>query len=397
MRRLARRRRPAGYLVASPDSRTIDDPGEFHEIELVNRIRPRVKAWREAGYPGATGITRRLLEYWNDPSERDDRRFFICQLEAAETLIWLAEAPDSEKVGIEIPDGEGEFHRICCKMATGSGKTVVMAMLIAWQVLNKATYPQDPRYSKNIFIVAPGLPVRSRLQVLLPDDPGNYYDAFAVVPSGLRETLRQGRVLVETWHTLAWETAEKLAKKRSVDRRGPKSNEAYVRSVLGELARANNIVVINDEAHHAWRVPPDAKVRASGRARRGNGLDSGPRPHPRGAKHPLLLRLRPPVRTDRQEEHRGEPLRLDCLRLQPNDAIESGLVKTPYRHPRRQRSKGLQVRLYHIYRDRGQDNLNRKAEEHGLPSLVVNAYYLLARLGGDLRPMGDGGSPVPQV
>lgn len=397
-------RRPAGYLVASPDSRTIDDPGEFHEIELVNRIRPRVKAWREAGYPGATGITRRLLEYWNDPSERDDRRFFFCQLEAAETLIWLAEAPDSEKVGIEIPDGEGEFHRICCKMATGSGKTVVMAMLIAWQVLNKATYPQDPRYSKNIFIVAPGLTVRSRLQVLLPDDPGNYYDAFAVVPSGLRETLRQGRVLVENWHTLAWETAEKLAKKRSVDRRGPKSNEAYVRSVLGELARANNIVVINDEAHHAWRVPPDAKVKGVTKEELEEatvwirGLD---RIH--AARNILCCYdftatpFAPTGKKSTEENLFGWIVSDFNL----NDAIESGLVKTP-RIVIRDDSvpKDFKSRLYHIYRDpEVKDNLNRKAEEHEpLPSLVVNAYYLLAQdWEATFDQWSDGGSPVPPV
>ena len=86
-------RRPAGYLIASGDSRSFDDPGEFVEIPLVNKIRPRVQAWREAGYPGATSITKRLLEYWTDPEDYESRRFFFCQLEAAETLIWLTEGP----------------------------------------------------------------------------------------------------------------------------------------------------------------------------------------------------------------------------------------------------------------------------------------------------------------
>jgi hypothetical protein len=77
----------------------------------VNQIRPRVKAWREAGYPGITGITKRLLEHWNNPDERE-HQFFFCQLEAMETVIWLAEAPASEKVGIDIASDGGAFTRL---------------------------------------------------------------------------------------------------------------------------------------------------------------------------------------------------------------------------------------------------------------------------------------------
>jgi type III restriction enzyme len=86
-------RRPAGYVIASESSRAFDDPGIFIEIPVVNKIRPRVKAWREAGYPGVTGITKRLLEHWHNSEEREFRRFFFCQLEAVETIIWLNEAP----------------------------------------------------------------------------------------------------------------------------------------------------------------------------------------------------------------------------------------------------------------------------------------------------------------
>ena len=96
-------RRPAGYIVATPGSKAFDDPGVFVELPLVNQIRPRVKAWREAGYAGVSGITKRLLEHWRDPEERKDRRFFFCQLEAIETLIWLTEASPAERQGIDIP------------------------------------------------------------------------------------------------------------------------------------------------------------------------------------------------------------------------------------------------------------------------------------------------------
>ncbi len=116
-------RRPAGYVVASESSQAFDDPGIFVEIPLVNQIRARVKRWREAGYPGETSITKRLLEHWQDPEDFDRRRFFFCQLEAVETLIWLTEAPSAERTGIEIPSDGGAFVRQCCRMATGRTKT----------------------------------------------------------------------------------------------------------------------------------------------------------------------------------------------------------------------------------------------------------------------------------
>lgn len=185
-------RRPAGYVRASESSKSFDDPGVFVELPLVNQIRGRVASWREAGHPGTTGITKRLLDHWYDSEQRETRRLFFCQLEAIETLIWLTEAPPADRQGIEIPDDGGEFTRLCSKMATGSGKTIVMAMLITWQILNKVAYPQDRRFSKNIFVVAPGLTVKSRLQVLLPAGFGNYYDEFNVIPPGFHDKLRRG-------------------------------------------------------------------------------------------------------------------------------------------------------------------------------------------------------------
>ena len=244
-------RRPAGYVVASEDSRAFDDPGVFVEIPLVNGIRPRVKAWREAGWPGASAVTRRLLQYWNDPEEFETRRFFFCQIEAVETLIWLSEAPAAEKTGVEIPSDGGGFERICAKMATGAGKTVVMAMVVAWHVLNKVAHPRDRRFSRNVLVVAPGLTVKSRLAVLEPSHPENYYEAFHVVPSAMLDRLRRGRVIVRNWHALNWEGEEKVARRRSVDKRGVRSDEAYVRDVLGDMAKARDLLVINDEAHHA--------------------------------------------------------------------------------------------------------------------------------------------------
>ncbi len=383
-------RRPAGYVRASESSRSFDDPGEFIELPLVNQIRPRVKAWREADYPGATGITKRLLKHWCDPEQREsNRRLFFCQLEAIETLIWLTEAPASARVGIEVPGDGGELTRHCSKMATGSGKTIVMAMLIAWQVLNKVAYPQDKRFSKNILVIAPGLTVKSRLGVLVPGSSGNYYSEFRIIPPGLEDKLRQGqtcRVLVRNWHKLDWETEEQIRKKRTVDKRGPKSDEAYVREVLGEMASAQNIVVINDEAHHAWRVPP--KVRIPGVSREEleeatkwiGGLDRIQRA--RGIQTCFDLTATPFAPTGRKS---GEETLFGWIvsDFGLNDAIESGLVKTPrvvVRDDGKLTSK-YKSRFYHIYMDpEVNTDLNRKVEAHTtLPDLVVNGYYFLGK------------------
>lgn len=378
-------RRPAGYVVATPDSKGFDDPGMFVEIPLVNRIRPRVDAWRIAGYPGVTGTTKRLLDHWNDPEAREGRRFFYCQLEAIETLIWLTEGPEADRVGIDVPSDGGSFTRLCAKMATGSGKTIVMAMVVAWQVLNKVAYPQDTRFSKNVFVVAPGLTVRNRLQVLLPSGPGNYYQEFAIVPPGLLDCLRQGSVVVRNWHALSWETEDQVKKRRSVDKRGARSLEAYVRDVLGDMARARNILVLNDEAHHAWRVPPEgigkgvAKDDIEEATKWVGGLD---RIHAaRGILTCYDFSATPFVPSGKKstEEALFGWIVSD---FGLNDAIESGLVKTPrvvVRDDGVPDAKTYKSKLYHIYQH-VKDDLNRNAEEHEiLPKLVLNGYLLLGK------------------
>jgi type III restriction enzyme len=378
-------RRPAGYVIASEKSKSFDDPGQFIEIPLVNQIRKRVKKWRSEGYPGVTGITKRLLEFWNNSEERENRRFFYCQIEAIETLIWLTEAPASEKTGIEIPSDGGLIKRLCSKMATGSGKTIVMAMLITWQVINKVTYPQDSRFSKYIFVVAPGLTVRSRLQVLIPDNPGNYYDEFNIIPLGLTEKLRQGKILIRNWHALSWENEEQIAKRKTVDKRGVKSNEAYVREVLGEMANATNIVVINDEAHHAWRVPAESKVKGVKREEIEeatvwiSGLD---RIHSTRNINTCYDFSATPFSPSGKKSSEEALFSWIVCDFGLNDAIESGLVKTPrvvIRDDGVPDAKTYRSKLYHIY-EWVRDDLNRRAEEHDpLPDLVINGYYLLGK------------------
>lgn len=389
-------RRPASYVVATPGVDSYDDPGIVVPLKLANEIRDRVAAWCAAGYTGVTGTTKRLLDHWVD--EERSQRFFFCQLEAIETLIWLTEGPPAERQGIEIPGDGGPFERICAKMATGSGKTVVMAMAIAWHVLNKVADPQDKRFAKHVLVVAPGLTVRNRLRVLEPAHPDNYYDEFDVVPSGLRDKLRQGKLLVRNWHALAWDSEEWLAKKRTVDKRGAKSDEAYVREVLGELANARQLLVINDEAHHAWRSGPAkgvSKQEVEEATVWVGGLD---RIHAaRGILTAYDFSATPFVPSGKST---GDEALFQWIvsDFGLSDAIESGLVKTPrvvIRDDGVPDAKTYKSRLFHIYPHVAAD-LARKAEENvPLPDLVTNAYYLLGKDWLDhMRDWEAAGSPV---
>ena len=385
-------RRPAGYIIAGQGRNAYNDQGEFVELPLVNMIRPRVKAWREAGYPGVTGVTRTLLEHWHDASARA-YPFFFCQLDAMETLVWLIEAPDADKAGIAIPSDGGDFRRICTKMCTGGGKTTVMAMLIAWMVCNKAAYPQDKRFSKYVLIVAPGLTVKSRLSVLETGGTENYYTQFGVVPVALADKLHQGKVRIINWQMLSWETEEGIKKKKSVDKRGVKSDEAYAREVLGELSHSKNILVINDEAHHAWRKNPEVKISLAGQDKKDyveneaeatvwiGGLD---RIHKaRGILGCYDFSATPFAPSGKKNE--SEALFgwiVSDFGL--NDGIESGLVKTPRIVVRddgipTHQGNAYRSKLYHIYADETvKDDINRAAEEtEPLPDLLTQAYYLL--------------------
>lgn len=251
-RRLGHRK--SGYWRATEKARMgHDDPGEFIEIKLVNEIRPRVKEWRDSGYPNVTGVTKKLLQFWNDKSQRETHLFW-CQIEALETAIWLTEAPPARKQGIVIGSDGSLWERQCLKLATGTGKTVVMAMLITWHALNKIANPKDTRFSKNILVIAPGITVRDRLQVLLPENRDNFYQSFMLVDSTMWQDLLQAKIMVTNWHNLA-PINENYGPK--VVKKGTESSETFVRRVLPDFGNANNILIINDEAHHCHRPAQD--------------------------------------------------------------------------------------------------------------------------------------------
>ncbi len=304
-------RRPASYWYKT--QRTGSAQGELFaeeerdDLPLVNALRDDVRRWRQANYEGATPVTKQLLAYW----ARSDRprRLFFCQREAVETVIYLTEILASRREPRWTPKlREDDYQRLCqgekptfmpgtrlevfprlvdipnepwlppltrygCKMATGSGKTVVMAMLIAWAFCNRGRVPGDERFPSAALVVCPNLTIKERLQVLRPDNKdGTYYDEFDLVPSQLRPLLNAGKVLVTNWHQFAPESPHSEGgKSYVVVNKGEESPDAFARRVLGDLYERAPIMVLNDEAHHAYRpasVEEAARLSAAERAER---------------------------------------------------------------------------------------------------------------------------------
>jgi type III restriction enzyme len=255
-------RREACYYYRPPGRSTgavqADEIGTRVPLALVNQIRDRVRAWREAGFPGVTGVTGELLAYWG--REGRERRLFFCQREAAETIIFLGEARDDFRQGLAIPrDETGEFARYACKMATGTGKTAVMGALAAWSILNKVADRSDRRFSDSVLVVCPNVTIRDRLQELDPHrGEASLYRVRDLVPPHLMSDLRRGHVVITNWHVLApLELNQVGGVGARVIQRGKESDTALVARVLGkEIGGKGNILVLNDEAHHAYRIRP---------------------------------------------------------------------------------------------------------------------------------------------
>ena len=230
-------------------------------LPIVEKLRKDVKRWRESGYRNATNVTRQLLRYWQ--REGRQRPLFFCQLEAVETIIYIAEIrrakhrlgfrPEFEDEDLEQLR-DSELIRYGCKMATGSGKTVVMAMLIAWAFCNRGKVRADTRFPSAVLAVCPNLTIKDRLQVLRPDSDNNYYDKFDLMPPTLEPFLRRGKVKITNWHQLELASAHtENGTSYKVVNKGEETVEAYTKRVLGELAGRGEIMVLNDEGHHAYR------------------------------------------------------------------------------------------------------------------------------------------------
>ena len=284
-------RRPSQYLTIVPkvrDSQLQMEVVPSDENELVNRIRAMVKRWRDENYPDATAATRQLLFHWR--SEANEPRLFFAQVEAAETLIWLTEGNASNNRALreirqQLADANGDYnagiYRLAVRMATGSGKTAVMGMMIAWQAVNAAaTLRKDDRYTTLFLAMTPGHTVRERLAVLDPSHPSNVYDEMRLLPEGKRSVLGGVRVRVLNWH--AFQPRDRLGDLASSDakkliRAGRKDKEfESMSAVLDRALRgfptgrsAPKVCVLNDEAHHCYlpqegrRVSEDDDTKAA--------------------------------------------------------------------------------------------------------------------------------------
>lgn len=233
--------------------------------EFINRLRNEVRIWRLGGYARISNTSRRLLEYWTNPKR--ERRLYFCQIEAIETAIYLTEVLPSNDPGRLIQklhqgneEANQDLFRIAFKMATGSGKTLVMAMLIAWQTLNKIANPQDERFSDAFLIVTPGITIRDRLRVLMPNDPENYYLFHDLVPNQLMGQLQRANIVITNFHAFSRKETVKAGKltKEILAQDGDsegflETNDQMVRRVCRSLGNQKNIIVINDEAHHCYR------------------------------------------------------------------------------------------------------------------------------------------------
>jgi len=213
---------------------------------------------------GVTPTTRQLLEHWTDPDR--ERPLFFCQVEALETAIYLTEV--ARRQGDAWIDNlltsyaethNPSLYRMAFKMATGTGKTVVMGMLITWQALNKLANPKDARFSDAFLIVTPGITIRDRLRVLLPSDPESYYRQRDLVPAAYMPRLGEAKILITNFHAFQLRETGSASKttKQILTRGGPspftETPDQMVRRVCRELGAKRNVIVLNDEAHHCYR------------------------------------------------------------------------------------------------------------------------------------------------
>jgi type III restriction enzyme len=308
----ARGRRAADQAQMFED----DLKGNEYLLDLANLLRQRVQDWRERDYQGATKVTRELIDLWRAP-ERAQPLFYaqleavetaIFLVEGPADLLQGVHVPVDEPGAAAKKDGYRAFQRYALKMATGTGKTTVMGMLAAWSILNKVADPQNAAYSDTVLIVCPNVTIRDRLQELNPErDELGLYRTRELVPAHRMVELRRGEVFVTNWHNLERrETRDVNGQGGRVVKRGQaveklrtvkvsatlsadeirhqatvgafeiltvenkrdgttkafnvketqylESDAAFLKRVLGgRKGRSSSILVMNDEAHHAYR------------------------------------------------------------------------------------------------------------------------------------------------
>lgn len=247
---------------------------QYDPTPIINELRHYVDQWRSLPTPSdwqVTPETARLLQHWRHHQFNDIRPFF-CQIEAAETAIWLTEvAPNLGERGNRFlkylananNDANPELMRLALKLATGAGKTTVMAMLIAWQTINAVRRPQSKKFTRGFLVVAPGLTIKERLRVLLPNDPDSYYKNRELVPGDMMDDIKSAKIVITNYHAFKLRERMELAKggRALLQGRGEALNTLetegqMLQRVMPDLMGIKNVMVINDEAHHCYREKP---------------------------------------------------------------------------------------------------------------------------------------------
>jgi type III restriction enzyme len=244
---------------------------QYDQTSIINELRYQVDQWRNLPNPNDWAVspeTTRLLQHWRHHNF-DDVRPFFCQIEAVETLIWLTEvAPKAGKRFIEHlananRDANPELQRLALKLATGAGKTTVMAMIIAWQTVNSVRRPGSSHFTRGFLVVAPGLTIRDRLRVLQPNDPDSYYVDRELIPRDMLGDIERAKIVITNFHAFKLRDRLELSKggRSLLQGRGEEletleTEGQMIQRVMPELMGLKNILVLNDEAHHCYREKP---------------------------------------------------------------------------------------------------------------------------------------------
>ena len=246
-------------------------------MAIINGVRQEVDRWRsipDSSKWRVTPETARLLKHWRHHQFSGIRPFF-CQVEAAETAIWLTEvAPRAGLAAkkfiehLESANSEANpgLPRLALKLATGAGKTTVMAMLIAWQTVNAVRHPQSRRFTDSFLMVTPGITIKDRLRVLKPNDPDSYYQSRELIPGDMLRDLERAKIVITNYHAFKLRERVKLTKggRSLLQGRGEtlatlETEGQMLQRVMPELMGAKKILVLNDEAHHCYREKPGEK------------------------------------------------------------------------------------------------------------------------------------------
>ncbi|HVW64639.1 MAG TPA: DEAD/DEAH box helicase family protein [Nitrosospira sp.] len=263
-----------GALIFDEGKELSTKAQQYDPTPIINEVRRYVDTWRKLPNPNqwqVTPETARLLQHWRNHNFSGIRSFF-CQVEAAETAIWLTEVAPHSANGKRIlehltsanRDANPQLMRFALKLATGAGKTTVMAMLIAWQTINAVRHPASKHFTRGFLVCAPGLTIKDRLRVLQPNDPDSYYKDRELVPGDMLDDVNRAKIVITNYHAFKLRERIEISKggrqllqgRTGEEPRMLETEGQMLQRVMPELMGMKNILAINDEAHHCYREKP---------------------------------------------------------------------------------------------------------------------------------------------